>query len=259
MRVVSDICDAPMELGSQRIEFIDVGSFIGNTVIRTALLKRAKNIPTKINSFEPGPIRKLQKANVQINGLENDISINTHAVSDADDPKLLTSDAGYHIAAVLDTISREFDFYSIVEAISLNTVLAEKEKTPDWQPEHTGILIKLDCNGFEPTVVKGARRIFENYNTIWVVEFLGFSLDLDAGNGHSYLSFLDDFIIVDIKPFTYTYHFEVLDRDGIAELAKKRSEVAGATDLILIPNSLPNAQETVTALAASISRANTGA
>ena len=147
-----------------------------------------------VNSFEPGPIRKLQKANVQINGLENDITIDPNAVSDADGPTLLTSDAGYHIAARLDTMSREFDFYSIVEAITLDTVLAEKEKSPDWQPEHTGIIVKLDCNGFEPTVVKGARQIFENYNTIWVVEFLGFSLDLDTGNGQSYLSFLDDFL-----------------------------------------------------------------
>ena len=40
--VVSDICDALMELGSQRIEYIDVGSFIGDTVIRAALLKRAR-------------------------------------------------------------------------------------------------------------------------------------------------------------------------------------------------------------------------
>ena len=64
---------------------------------------------------------------------------------------------------------------------------------------------------------------------------------------------------MDIKSFTLPYYFEVLDRDGITKLAKERNEVAGATDLILIPKTLPNAQKTVTTLEASISRSNNGA
>jgi FkbM family methyltransferase len=139
------------ELARPGVTFIDVGANIGFYSLLLSLCEPQ----LKVIAFEPNPKNyRLLKANVSVNDLLR-VKCEPLALSDADGPGLL------HLSAsdMSASLHADFDFHPTktveVETTTLDNYLARnKMECP--------LVIKLDAEGHEESVLKGARETLDS-------------------------------------------------------------------------------------------------
>lgn len=173
-----DVIKKIVELLTPKSTYIDVGANIGDTTIIAAAYTRGK-----IYAFEPSPVaypRLLE--NIRLNGLGDQISAEKYAVSDTDG-----------IISFTETRASETSHIGTGEG----KLLKVKSRTLDSYAEEKNIrmihLLKIDVEGFEVLVLKGAESLLSQHRIKHII------MELNAnGRSHGYsnsdvVKFLKDF------------------------------------------------------------------
>lgn len=213
---------------------LDVGSYVGETAIQAALMSRL-GFEVTVDSFEPTRLHGLQTQAMAMNGLGEQVTVHPTAVSNTTGVVGFAMDNNDFIGASLDCW-HEHDQRLEVPATTIDTFLR-------GAPE-TALVIKLDCQGFEPWVMAGAADVIRTRRPVWIVETIPFSLDMEMPDGRTYADFLSDFLIVDVGNYPYPDRFDLVE-DVRATLAEQ-----AFTDLVLVPKELEGADFLVSALLA---------
>ena len=166
--------------------FIDVGANVG---IYSLLAGRAAP-QGQVLAFEPNPIAvERMRKNLRLNGLEN-VVLRATAVGSRAGPATLTAGLGPgdHIA-----LGQSSDIVTI--DVSMTTLDAAVDRTAPVS------LIKIDVEGFEVEVLKGATDLLmRDEAPVWIMEVNGLSERYGAGDAaiedlfrrHGYLMYLYD-------------------------------------------------------------------
>jgi len=161
--------------------FIDVGANIGLHSIAAA---RAMSGQGKVIAFEPfEPTRKLLEKNLWLNGCADISEISQFALSDkSQSSKLhLGATSGHHSLYELDTPA----FYPAT-SVDVNTITLD-----DFLPDNLTVkLLKLDAEGAEIDIIKGAQKLLKSNPEMFLIVELGLShlkrnsLSLEEWLGH---------------------------------------------------------------------------
>lgn len=171
-----------LHLLKEEDHFVDVGANVGSYTILASKVKKAFT-----TSFEPIPSTfEWLKRNAEINELEELVELNNQGCSDKH--KVLkfskNKDTTNHVLTATDK-----DEYLEVETVALDISL---ERPPT--------LIKIDTEGFETEVLKGAQRILREDSLLAII------IELN-GSGNRY-GFDENKIDTDLKElgfFPYAY------------------------------------------------------
>jgi FkbM family methyltransferase len=149
--------------------FVDIGSNVGVYAILASKLKEAKTI-----AFEPAnEAIKILKRNIQINEIQHFVTICQSALGETKEISYITNnqDSENHIVT---------NFSNSNQKIEINRL--------DDMVDEIPVLIKIDTEGFEYKILKGGKRLIENYNQkAIIIEMNGASLrygdkDIDLHN-----------------------------------------------------------------------------
>jgi FkbM family methyltransferase len=134
--------------------FVDAGSNIGSYSILASAVAGAKSI-----SFEPVPSTFVHlKNNVALNNIEALVELHNAGVGER--PGTLRFTSGHDTTNHVITESSDSEEGEIeVDIVTLDNVLDQR----------TPILIKIDTEGFELSVLSGARSILENTKTLAII------------------------------------------------------------------------------------------
>ncbi len=128
------------------IHFVDVGANFGWYTLLAAMRK------CRVTAYEPNPLLvDLLRDSVFVNGFKDDVVIHEAAVMDGEEPLVrfgatVKYPGGGHVKNTMD------DLIS-VKAVSLDDTI------PEDQPVH---FLKIDAEGSEAAVLRGATRVLEN-------------------------------------------------------------------------------------------------
>jgi FkbM family methyltransferase len=139
--------------------FLDVGSNTGMYVV--AFGAPVKAAGTRIFAIEPVPANLARlKENIEINGMSGLVEIAETAVGESNG--IVRMDGDYADAAVNGVVSasgeREFPVFT------LDTLTAER----GWTDVR---LMKIDVEGYEPAVLRGAGQFFDSNRPVILAEF----------------------------------------------------------------------------------------
>ncbi|WP_085578031.1 MULTISPECIES: FkbM family methyltransferase [unclassified Pseudomonas] len=146
--------------------YIDVGANIGMHSIAAA---RAMAGRGKVIAFEPfEPTRKMLERNLWLNGFSEISEVSHYALSDTTGThKLhLGATSGHHSLYELETPS-----FSSAASVDISTTTLD-EFLPESQ---TARLLKLDAEGAEIDIVKGAKRLLSTNPHMFIIVELGLS------------------------------------------------------------------------------------
>jgi len=171
-----------LHLLRQGDHFVDVGANVGSYTILASKVRRAFT-----TSFEPVPSTfDWLKRNTEVNDLEELVELNNQGCSN--ESKILKfskeKDTTNHVLTDADE-----DEYIEVETVSLDIAL-----------KHSPTLMKIDTEGFETEVLKGAQRILREDSLLAII------IELN-GSGNRY-GFDENKIDTDLKElgfFPYAY------------------------------------------------------
>ncbi|EKQ68923.1 methyltransferase, FkbM family [Leptolyngbyaceae cyanobacterium JSC-12] len=144
---------------SSPLLYFDVGGYVGNFTIETALLSQYEDFDIEIFTFEPGPIYPVLKKSIEINNLKPKITLVNSAISDVVGPILYSYRIGGVIGGHIGATSA--DGLEVSEICNSTTIDAFVEHTKGIQTPYSYI-IKLDCQGFEYQVYQGCQKLM-NY------------------------------------------------------------------------------------------------
>lgn len=161
--------DIEMRLGQGKI-IVDVGANIGNHTIYFSKICKAK----KVYSFEPQEnIFRILMKNIQINGLHNNVvAYNMGLGKEHFHAAINVIDKDNYGSSKIDTTVK-----GTIEINTLDDMLFNKVDRVD--------LIKIDVEGMEIDVLKGANKILGNYKPIIYIEA---GTDEEFSNVSNYLS-----------------------------------------------------------------------
>ena len=139
---------------------VDVGAHIGTFAVPMAY---SVGWAGRVLAVEPNPESfELLEFNVVLNGLDQVISIHDHALSSAEGELLLVPDESVNAGAThLSTEGRSADTDVLVRTVSLDSFLADLDSVPT-----TVDLIKIDVEGMEEAVIRGATKTIEDQRPI---------------------------------------------------------------------------------------------
>lgn len=182
----------------RQIIALDIGANVG---IWTVLLARHPNV-ARVISFEPSPQNLTYlKHNIQSNKVEHKVQIIEAAASNEEGTSFF-DDEGSGATMRLAEQGR----------LSVSTVIVDKVV----QSDEVG-LIKIDVEGFEPTVLAGCWRTIEQNRPILYIEF-SLSQSKSAGNswypaGPKLLDLYGTIVVIGDREQTPIKNFSELDND----------------------------------------------
>ena len=230
---------------------LDVGSYLGTFSIEQALLAKYKNLDVKIFAFEPGPLLAYLKENIEVNGLSAAISVVNAAVSDKVGETIYEYMPGWVIAGMLDGYSAE-NKGKVSYPCKTTTIDHFLKQTFGALPPDKSFIIKLDCQGLEPKVYQGCRKLLgSGVPVVFLSEFLCWSY---KKFGNFYAKFLANHHVIDIRNVCYRptqsmVYVKSADLDGYIH------DLSGTTnpwtDFILIPKKMKFSEELVADLLGS--------
>lgn len=212
--------------------FVDVGANIGYLSLLASTIVGEKG---SVFAFEPDPRAVDQfKRNVELNGVGN-VFLLARACSDAD------GRLAFHLARQLAWSTalpetRELEIESKVEVDRCSLDSMARELWPMQSPK----LIKIDVEGYEPVVLRGALEIIRAQRTIFVVE-VNYQRLSDGG-----------FSILDIcEPFMdlgYGMHWIIetrklvnsLDEGELTRIGDPRQFANRSGDILFVPECFAN-------------------
>ena len=126
--------------------FLDIGANVGAYSVLASGVCRAKTW-----SFEPDPetVKKL-KRNVEINHLEPLVQVHDYALGD--------SDTNVQYTVGLDSVNR------VADPGTANVRIVQQKQVDSVIGSAQPILIKMDVEGYEENVLKGAQRVLASSN-----------------------------------------------------------------------------------------------
>lgn len=137
-------------------DFIDVGANVGDTALSMAQFMARLRSPSRVISFEPGPVFELARANIALNRLGDRIEIHNKALSDvaAYLPMrvLLHHSESGSIAGIGAHYDLPLGVTRLVEAVTLEGFLAHQPGT---------FYLKVDAEGADFAVIRGAAALIE--------------------------------------------------------------------------------------------------
>lgn len=138
--------------------FIDVGANIG---LWTLVAARSVGISGKVYSFEPNPstYQKL-KDNVLLNNVKTIVESKQAAVSDTSGSVFFNCAAEHNVSSIADSKAIASDTIS-VPSIKLDALLGDQRIDG----------IKIDTEGYELSVLKGAANLLTKQRPFLIVEF----------------------------------------------------------------------------------------
>ncbi|MCL2924718.1 MAG: FkbM family methyltransferase [Trichodesmium sp. MAG_R04] len=219
---------------SSSINYFDVGSYVGNFSIQTALLSKYEGIDIKIWAFEPSPIFKLLEQSIDINNVKQKIVLVESAISNVNGPIILNYTLGELIGADIGSQQRK---RPSISQICNSTTIDSFVKSNINTPNSSSLIIKLDCQGFEYQVFEGCESILsQNIPLVFLSEFLCWSF---KAKKDFYSKFFEKFHIVDVKSHMCLQNFTYLEPQKFPEYVEKLHETKQPwTDLVLIPKKL---------------------
>ncbi|MDX2231116.1 MAG: FkbM family methyltransferase [Leptolyngbyaceae cyanobacterium bins.349] len=219
------------------ILYFDVGGYVGNFTIETALLSQYENFDVEIFTFEPSALFPVLKKSIEINHLKPKINLLKMAISDVTGPILYSYQAGWFIGGHLGEAHSGVELSEICDSTTIDDFV-EREK--GFQLPHC-FIIKLDCQGYEYQIYQGCQRLLETDSpVIFLSEFLSWSYT------EQYQKFLDNFFVMDAKSHMFLQGVDLLEsQDMPAFLERIKATESLTTDLILIPKKLKNAERLV--------------
>lgn len=140
---------------------LDIGGHWGLFSIEVATLLRHLGQSRPIVCFEPGATAELIRASVEINGFDDMISVRNVAVSDRTGPTLFyMHDACSQSNALIQHIHHNYARLS--RTVDVREVLGEQHAE--------ALLIKIDTEGMEETIIRAAESEPTGRQTIYVFE-----------------------------------------------------------------------------------------
>lgn len=225
---------------SRSISYFDVGSYVGNFSIQTALLSKYEGIDIKIWAFEPSPIFKLLQQSININNVNPKIVLVNSAISNVNGPILLSYNLGELIGADIGSQQRR-NRPSISQICNSTTIDSFVKSGSIDNPSNNSFIIKLDCQGFEHQVFEGCKSILsQNLPLVFLSEFLCWSF---KANRNFYSTFLENFHIVDVKSHMKPSNCTYVKSQNFPEFVEKLNKTKQPwTDLVLIPKKLKSSE-----------------
>ncbi|WP_075219397.1 FkbM family methyltransferase [Acuticoccus yangtzensis] len=203
---------------------LDVGAYIGTFCLPAALCAAQEGIDVAIHSFEPGPTGEVLAINIDLNALADRIIVHTEAVTDFDGYTLYTFKQGGAIGGNLFEKPSETSLERVVPARTLDTVVKDLGDP---------LFIKLDTQGHEPRIFKGARGIVAAKRACWRIEYLKWSARAAFDDADFATFLMKEFhCIEDGKILPDTAAMDAL----IEEIDTRKSRM---TDLVLVPKDAP--------------------
>jgi len=191
--------------------FIDVGSNIG---IWSLVAGKSVGPTGKVFSFEPNPatFEKL-KENVSLNNFEEIIEISQIAVSDKNDIVNFSCEIEHNNSAI-SNINNSKNIK--VKTVSLDSIFYDLEIRG----------MKLDTEGYEMKVLRGALNIIKRFQPFLIIEFNTTLLP------SKFLRDWDVYILLqDLKYLSFSY-----DKQGNETLIDGSFSLNGYTNILFVPS-----------------------
>ena len=218
-----------------RVHVIDVGGYIGTFTIPMALCAARAKQDLTFDVFEPGATVNVLRKSVAVNGLEDRIKVHHMAVSAQVGEVTFRWCADGQIGGQVFSDANT-DRSATVPSTTIDAVCRD----------HAGpLLIKLDTQGHEHSIMAAARETIAAKKAVWQIEFMAASAKAPFGAGRTFAQFLEDeFVLFDVRKEVPAGRMDAL----VASLPSRPSQM---TDLIMVPKDAPF---TAAAVAAMTSR-----
>ncbi len=215
-----------------KLDFIDVGCQYGTLSMRIALFIRSMGLDIRVHAFDCGVARELAGCNFVNNGFEDMIDFYPYAVGAREGFISVHRDVehseGNRIGGAIST----WDRGSTDEAVRCVTL----DSLVELGRLDRAAVLKIDTEGAEPAVLRGASRILDRTPCAIMMEFSpsGFG----GAIGHS----VPETFLADLFTRFYIIHIgrehdriELLHAGDLAALTRSvRDHPAGWTDLVLL-------------------------
>lgn len=210
-------------LGSGSV-ILDVGAYIGTFCIPVYLCAREAGLDIQVHSFEPGPTHDLLRINVDLNDLDQSITVHNQAVTSFDGYAAYTFTEGGAIGGNVFARAGERSIERIVKALTLDTAVKDLSGP---------LFIKLDTQGHEPRIFQGAKAIIKQKRACWRIELLKWSalVELD-GETFAELLMREFHVFEQNKEIADGHEMNAL----LDEVDARKSRM---TDVLLIPRDGP--------------------
>jgi FkbM family methyltransferase len=191
-------------------DFVDVGANVGDTAMVVAEAIETLGLDASVYSFEPGPVFDLARANVALNQLNGRATVHNVAASDTPGFVPMQILIGHSESGSVGGISTHFDLplgeTRFVRAVRLDEFLA----TLCPSDSARSYLIKIDAEGVDFAVVRGARGLIESGRApIITLEFTpkyNSTADNDAAR-----ALLRDYALFNLRGLDCDGHFDRFD------------------------------------------------
>jgi FkbM family methyltransferase len=141
-----------------KFDFIEVGGSIGEILVDIA---KCQNV-TSAYVFEPNPrCAKIIKLNLVLNDLEH-VELKQAAVGEKDGTAKMYFGSNSPTASILSESSMLLG--QVVEVVTLDNYFQAKKLQPN-------LVMLIDVEGYEPLVLRGAKRIIEGYLPTIIFEY----------------------------------------------------------------------------------------
>ncbi len=137
---------------------LDVGASIGLWTI--PLARAARRVTARVWAFEPLPSNvSWLRQNIELNGLDDTVTVHDFALGDAASAVRMFSEEGGGNAAI--AVAQDEAKGSVVPVKRLDDVPRDRRVS----------LIKMDVEGYEPRVLRGAERLLQEDRPVILAEF----------------------------------------------------------------------------------------
>jgi FkbM family methyltransferase len=216
--------------------YYDVGANIGMTTIAQAIFFRRCGHPTHTIAFEPGPIHDALAKSIEINDLQDAITLYNAAASDAAGyvtfhvtPEQSPASSLLQAAVQRDGVTETRKIQ--VKAVRLDDVI-EAQSAPN-------ALIKIDAEGADFKVLSGLQRAMRERLTIIAIEFFPSLVETYTDPVKRLTELGQNFDLFEIAGSTASplqANPETISR----MIADTKARPMPATDLLFLPKALPN-------------------
>lgn len=202
-----------------RLHVIDVGGYIGTFTIPLALAAEQHGYHLTFDVFEPGPTRHVLAKNIALNGLTDRVRLHDAAMSGEVGTVTYRWRGNGAIGGQVFAVSDTTDSRKIA-ALTIDQVAADLDGP---------LLIKLDTQGHEATIMGAARQTLAAKKAIWHIEFIWSQVQAKFdGKRPFYRYVFDEFFVFEAgKPID-----PARVDSFMSELEKRPTETA---DLTLVP------------------------
>lgn len=202
-----------------RLHVLDVGGYIGTFTIPLALACERLGYRVSFDIFEPGPTRHLLARNIEINGLSDRVKLHDAAMSNAVGKTTYrwrgNGAIGGQVFARADTTDRRR-----VATVTVDHI-AKGMQGP--------LLIKLDTQGHEASIMSAARETIAAKKAIWHIEFVWWQVqDKFDGERPFYRYIFDEF-------FVFEAGKQIAPAQVDTFMSELKTRQFGMTDLTLVP------------------------